>query len=150
MIKRWLKPLPRNKRAVSPAISSVIMSAAIITVGLCVLAWANNNFAAKQQESSEFFNTQSQLISENFMTEDVWFYPNGVNVTVRNIGTNDLSVASIEFNQTNHLGSEQSIPVGQARTIIINWNWGSGKLFYNVQVETAREQSITEIFCTTE
>ena len=41
--KKFHRRFIGDRRAVSPAISSVIMSVAIITVGLCVLVWANRN-----------------------------------------------------------------------------------------------------------
>lgn len=147
--KAMPKPFIRNKKAVSPAISSVIMSAAIITVGLIVLAWANNSFLERQQESSQFFQTQNQLISENFVIEDVWFYPNGVNVTVRNVGTISMTVSAVRFNGTNHLDTPISAGICQARTVVLDWNWGTGTHHYIIQVETQRKQSIAQTFCTT-
>ncbi len=147
--KRTIKRLLRNKKAVSPAISSVIMSAAVITVGLIVLTWANNNFSTRQQEGAKLFYNQSQLMSENFVIEDVWFYPNGVNVTIRNIGTNTVNITSLKFNETILFDTSQLIPIKQASIITVNWNWGTGTQYYNILVKTARDQSITETFCTT-
>jgi hypothetical protein len=146
--KRKFKLFKKNRKAVSPAISSVIMSAAIITVGLFVLSWANNSFNTQREQSSQVFQTQNQLISENFVIEDVWFYQNGVNVTVRNIGTINMTVTNLKFNGTNHLNTQQNIAIKEAKTIPIPWNWGTGTQIFDVMVETSREQSITEIFST--
>ncbi len=147
--KKALKSLLKNRKAVSPAISGVIMSAAVITVGLIVLSWANNNFMYRQQESSEFFSNQSDLISENFVIEDVWFYTGGVNVTLRNVGKIDITITEVTFNGTNRLGIPVSVAVAQAATVTLDWNWGAGQQLYTVQVNSERDQSITETYSTT-
>ena len=109
-----LQLLVNNRRAVSTAISSIIMVAAVITVGLAVLAWANNNFASQQQASTAFFNSQNELMRENFVIEDVWFDPStserNVDVTLRNVGNVDMNVTAIHFNATILSQNQRSLP----------------------------------------
>jgi archaellum component FlaF (FlaF/FlaG flagellin family) len=149
-----LQLLVNNRRAVSTAISSIIMVAAVITVGLAVLAWANNNFASQQQESTAFFNSQNELMRENFVIEDVWFHPStsekDVDVTLRNVGNVDMNVTAIHFNAT-ILSQNQRIIKGSSVTIHIQdalLTWSPEDHFY-VKVVSARGQQIREYYSTT-
>jgi archaellum component FlaF (FlaF/FlaG flagellin family) len=129
------------------------MVAAVITVGLAVVAWTTSTFSAQQQETSEYFSDRSQAIRENFVIEDVWFYATpskGVNVTVRNVGTVDMNLTSIRFDGTGGTEWNQSriIPKNTAATITIQpWNWVTET--YKVVVASLRGQQITEYYSTT-
>jgi len=124
------------------------MVAAVVTVGLAVVAWTIGNFSAQQQETGEFFSDRSQTIRENFVIEDVWFYSGGVNVTVRNVGTVNMTVEAINFNGTNRLVAAQNIATGEAKTITITWDWGSGTKYYYIVVASARGQQVREFYST--
>ena len=144
--------LTRNKRGISVAISSVIMVAAVIAVGLTVVAWTTSTFAREQQETSEFFSNRGEALQENFVIEDVWFYSTpskGVNVTVRNVGTVDMNLTSIRFDGTGGTVWTQSriIPKNTFTTITITWTWTSG--VYKVVAASLRGQQITEYYSTT-
>lgn len=122
------------------------MVAAVITMGLAVVAWAANNFSIQQGEVGGFFSSRSQAMRENFVIEDVWFYSGGVNVTVRNIGAVDLTVEAIYFNGTDHLDGDRGIVMGDAETITITWDWQTG--YYYIVVATARGQQVREFYNT--
>ena len=147
-----LRLFVNNRKAVSIAISSVIMVAAVISVGVVVLAWANNNFTNQQQTSTQFFNNQNDLMRENFVIEDVWFdsSTSQVDVTLRNIGEVDLNITSIHFNDT-ILAQNQVITQGNSETILIQDedapDWSPGSHFY-VKVVSARGQQIRDYYST--
>ena len=145
--------LSRNKRGISVAISSVIMVAAVITVGLTVVAWTTSTFARQQSETAQFFSDRSQTIRENFVVEDVWFNastsPKKVDITVRNVGEVGMNVTAIHFNAT-ILAQNQVITNGTAVTIHIQnalLTWSQGDYFY-VKVVSARGQQIREYYST--
>ena len=130
------------------------MAAAVITMGLVVVAWTSGTFARQQSETVEFFNDRSQLLRENFVIEDVWFNsstsPKRVDITVRNVGAVNMSVVAIHFNAT-ILAQNQVITTGNAVTIHIQnatLTWSPGDYFY-VKVVSARGQQIREYFSTT-
>jgi len=122
------------------------MVAAVVAVGLSVVAWTASTFSSQQQQTSAFFSDRSQIIQENFVIEDVWFYTGGVNVTLRNVGTVGMTVAAIDFNGTNRLAAAQSILIGEAKTITMTWTWTSG--YYYIVVASARGQQIREFYST--
>jgi archaellum component FlaF (FlaF/FlaG flagellin family) len=125
------------------------MVAAVVAVGLSVVAWTASTFSAQQQQASGFFSNESQKIQESFVIEDVWFYSSpakGVNVTIRNVGTVGMAVTAIDFNGTHKLGAAQNILIGEAKTITITWAWQDG--YYYIVVASARGQQIREFYST--
>lgn len=145
--------LSKNKRGISAVISSVIMVAAVIAVGLSVVAWTTGTFARQQSETGEFFNTENQKMRENFVIEDVWFNPSPryVNVTVRNVGTVNMTVSAIYFdgiNMTTLPPLPQNVMNGTALRMKIEWDWGSATNVY-VSVASLRGQQIREYYSTT-
>jgi len=122
------------------------MIGAAIATGLVVVAWTSSNFATQQNEAGVFFSGRSDAMSESFVIEDVWFYGTGVNVTVRNIGTADLTVEAVYFNGTDRLGGSQSIEVGEAETIPMTWDWEPGH--YYIVVASDRGNQVREWYST--
>jgi hypothetical protein len=123
------------------------MVAAVITVGLAVVAWTANNFSMQQDEIGGFFSSRSQAMKENFAIEDVWFIPyDSANVTVRNIGAVDLTVEAIYFNGTDCLDGDRTIVKGTAETITVTLDWQTG--YYYIVVASARGQQVREFYST--
>jgi archaellum component FlaF (FlaF/FlaG flagellin family) len=148
-IETAFKQLMRNKRGMSVAISSVIMAAAVIAVGIAVVAWTNSTFAQQQSETGEFFNSESQRMREKFVVEDIWFNPSPhfVNVTVRNVGSVNMTIDKIYFDGTNMLTSPRNVLNGTAETIKIEWDWGLANHVY-INVVSARGQWIKDYYST--
>lgn len=146
------KQVIRNRLGLSPVISSIIMVAAVITMGLIVVAWTGATFEREQTYASDFFSDRSELIKENFVIEDVWFNssasPDTVDITIRNVGTVDLKIVAIHFNGT-ILTQEKIITTGNHETIVVNSiTWNPGDSFY-LKVISARGQQIRESYSTT-
>ena len=138
-------------RGVSPVIASVILIGAAIATGLVVVTWANNSFINQQSEAGVFFAERSAAMEESFVIEDVWFYVDGdkyVNVTVRNVGTANVTIEAVYFNGTDHLDESQGIVVGTAEMLTITWTpgWGSGS--YYIVVASARGNQVREYYST--
>lgn len=142
------KRFAKSRRGVSPVIASVILIGAAIATGLVVVSWTSSNFATQQNEAGAFFSGRSDALSENFVIEDVWFYGggSGVNVTVRNVGTANLTVEAVYFNGTDHLGGSQDIEVGEAETITMTWSWELGH--YYIVVASAKGNQVRELYNT--
>jgi archaellum component FlaF (FlaF/FlaG flagellin family) len=149
-VERMFKNLAKNRRAISVAISSVIMAAAVISVGIAVVAWTNSTFAQQQSETGEFFSSEGQRMREKFVIEDVWFNPSPryVDVTVRNVGSVNMTIDRISFDGTNRLASPQNIMNGTAATIRIDWDWGSTSHVY-ITVASLRGNYVRDYYSTT-
>jgi len=154
--RRVLKRKGRSNKAVSPVIANVIMAGAVIAVGTAVLVWALSNFRSEQAEADILFSNKSEKLKENFVIEDVWFYEDGdrhVDVTVRNVGTIDLQVATIavcvcgegsDYEMVWEEGEE--IQEEEAETITVSFLWISGEYF--IRVTTARGNQVTQSYNT--
>jgi len=145
VFKRFFK----NKRGLSPVISSVLLAAAVIAIGLSVVVWSNSAFSARQSGASAFLSSRSESLKESFVIEDVWFYnsPKYVNVTVRSVGSIDMEVVAIYMNGTTVWEGSQVIDVGETATIKVTFAWQSGE--YRIVVATARGNQVREWYSTT-
>jgi len=144
-MKEVLECLFKNKRGLSPVISSVLLATAVIAIGLSVVVWSNSAFSARQSGASAFLSSRSESLKESFVIEDVWFYqgsPRYVDVTVRNVGTIDLEVVAIYMNGTTVWEGSQVIDVGETATIKVTFAWQSGE--YRIVVATARGNQVRE------
>ncbi len=144
MFKRFFK----NGRGLSPVISSVLLAAAVVAIGLTVVVWSNSTFSARQSGASAFLSSRSESLKESFVIEDVWFHssPKYVNVTVRNVGSIDMEVAAIYINGTTVWEGSQEIEVGEAVTIKVFFTWQLGE--YRIVVATARGNQAKEWYST--
>ena len=148
-MKRVLKRFSKNKRGLSPVISSVLLAAAVISIGMVVVVWSNSTFSARQSAAGAFLSSRSESLKESFVLEDVWFYessPKYVDVTVRNVGSIDLEVAAIYMNGTTVWDGSQGIEIGETATIKVIFDWNSGD--YRIVVATARGNQVREWYST--
>lgn len=149
-MKKVLKRFFKNKRGLSPVISSVLLAAAVVAIGMTVVVWSNSTFSARQSAAGAFLSSRSESLKESFVIEDVWFYessPKYVDVTVRNVGSIDMEVAAIYINGTAVWEGGQKIEVGEAATIKVYFDWDSGE--YRIVVATARGNQVREWYSTT-
>ena len=138
----------RSVKAVSPVIANVIMAAAVITVGIAALTWATTTFYSHQSGAGAYLLDREDAMKESFVIEDVWFYESSdkhVNVTVRNVGSVNLTIAAIYLKNSTHEevwdGSQLS-EVGKAVTIKIPFSWVTGQ--YWITVATARGNQVRD------
>ena len=139
----------KNKRGLSPVISSVLLTAAVVAVGLTVVVWSNSTFSARQTGAGDFLSSRSEALKESFVIEDVWFDEDTskyIDVTVRNVGSIDMEVAAIYVNGSMVWNGGQGIEVGEAITINVTFAWESGE--YRVVVATARGNQVREWYST--
>ncbi|MFY3741155.1 MAG: hypothetical protein HMLIMOIP_001603 [Candidatus Nitrosomirales archaeon] len=91
-----------NKRrsGFGTVVSSLIMVVAVAMLGSVVLIWANSSLNVERTKIANDFETNSNLLRESFIIEDIWLYKsaNSVNVTLRNLG--DLAINATAVNIT--------------------------------------------------
>lgn len=90
----------RRKSGISNVVSAAIMIAAVAILGSTMLIWANTVFKAQQQTMGSTYETNSNLLKETFMVEDVWLSKspaNYVNVTIRNVGDIAINATQIQI-----------------------------------------------------
>jgi hypothetical protein len=104
------------------------MVAAVSVMGAALMQWSSSSFAAQQLEISNQANERINLIKENFVVEDVWFYQNSTgshfaNVTIRNTGELALTVSKIYINSTEAWDEGLVILAGDIDRISIETPW---------------------------
>ena len=121
-------------------------------IGSALAAWSNSSFAIQSKQIANQTATRINLVKENFVVEDVWFYtkqPGDVysaNVTIRNTGDLAITVSKIYVNNTQVWSSSQSIPIGSVVTIQnVPVNWRSNDL-QSVWIHTARGTDIKQVW----
>ncbi len=108
----------RRKSGISTVVSAVIMIAAISIMGSVMLIWAKTTFNAQQRQIGNTYETNSNLLKETFIVEDVWLNKyvagqspaNYVNVTIRNIGDTAITVSQIQITGLTSNGSTCTVP----------------------------------------
>ncbi len=98
----------RRKSGFSTVIGAVIMIAAISILGSAMLIWANTVFKAQQQTIGNNYQTNSNLLKETFLVEDVWLSKspaNYVNVTIRNIGDIGINATQVKVTDLDSNGN---------------------------------------------
>lgn len=142
----------RSVKAVSPVIANVMMAAAVITVGMVALTWATSTFYSHQSGAGAFLLSRREAMKESRVIEDIWFYEGSgkrVNVTVRNVGSVNLTIAAIYLKNSTHeeiWEGSQMIEVGKAITIEIPFSWDTGQ--YTIVVATARGNQVRDCYNT--
>jgi len=145
------RKLGPNKRAVSTVISTVLMTSLAITMGTLVVFWASQTLGVYQGGASVFFLKRGEALKENFVIEDIWFFTNAtnkyVNITVRNVGSIQITIMAIHINATAFTGSPLPITltVGQSRTITLTFNYDATKVYFFV-VATERGNQVREFW----
>jgi archaellum component FlaF (FlaF/FlaG flagellin family) len=159
-----------NKRrsGFGTVVSSLIMVVAVAILGSVVLIWANSSLGVQQKKIANDYETNSNLLKENLVIEDIWLSKsltnpqNYVNVTLRNIG--DISIAIKEVKIVS-LGSN-GVPTGCAnctRTMtssfpnngvidskqtlkidVDNINWNNSGINYRLDISVTTQRGTIE------
>lgn len=99
--------LLRNRKAVSPVISTVLMIL-VVMVGMSFL------FAFFVNYARDFQTGSGSAVLESMTIEDVWFTaPNGPQVWVYNVGKVDFYITSVYFNDQFVVNPNIEVKTGQ-------------------------------------
>ncbi len=93
----------RNTRAVSVIISNIILIAAVISVGLVVLAWSQSQTSSYQNQYNGMVNANINQLQEKLVYEFVSVDGSQLNVYLLNCGSQNVSIAAVLVN--GHLNS---------------------------------------------
>lgn len=138
-----------SRRGISNIVTSVMLVAAVALIGSFLVSWSSSSFAAKQLQIANQTNTKINLIKEDFVVEDVWFYTkssvNYANVTIRNTGDVAIKISSIYVNNTQVWNTGQLIPIDNVTKITVQTAWGAGKP-QSFWVKTARNAEVKQVW----
>jgi flagellin-like protein len=129
-----VKKLFRNKRAITPVLSSLLLT--VITVAAMSLA------ATAAYVISDNLH---QTMGERFIVEDVWFRTGSINVYLHNVGKVDLTVSSVYINFTLQSTSPFALQVGKTGWLNVTYTWTSGKV-YHINIVTTRGTKVADYY----
>ncbi len=137
-------------KAVSTVIATVLMTTLTLTLGIMVFFWGSQTFGLQVGNAGIYFNNNSNSLLENIIIEDVWFnQTNKIYLTVRNIGSIDVSIKAVYVNSTSQTtspaipASGYQLTVGNTVTFVVTFSktgftaWTSNQFVY-ISVATAR------------
>jgi len=145
--------IPKNRRAISPVISALILSAAVLTVGAAVWAYSQGAMTINAEYYAESVINMTDTISERFIIEhvcykDVYYedvgYVTELHVFVYNYGTVDIEVR-VEVNGVTYPVDEEvwlKLPSKEMelyQTIPLDPIWGEE---LNIKAYTRRENNV--------
>ena len=83
---------PKNRRAISPVISALILSAAVLVIGGSVWGFSQSAMTISAENYAESVTNSSETISERFIIEHVAYNAGNLKVWVFNYGTVGIEV----------------------------------------------------------
>jgi flagellin-like protein len=120
----------RNKKALSPVVSAIILIAVTVAVAIAATTWLGSI-------SFSFMKTEEVYVIDQAWGSDISY----VDLSVRNVGTDPVKISSIQVNKeviTNisyETGSE-TISAGESAVIRVYYNFVSGTK-YELSIATA-------------
>lgn len=127
----------------------MMLVAAVGIMGSFLLVWSNSSFAISQRNIANSTDSKINMIRENFVVEDVWFYTQSgtdyANVTVRNTGNVAIKVAHIYVNNTEVWNTGQLVNATKAVTIKTTVDWSPNSL-QSIWVKTSRDAQVQQVW----
>jgi flagellin-like protein len=124
----------RNKRAITPVLSSLLLT--VITVAAMSLV------ATAAYVISDNLH---QTMGERFIAEDVWFRTGSIDIYLRNVGKVDLTISSVYVNFTLQSTSPLTLQVDKHGWLNITYTWTSGQV-YHINIVTTRGAKVADYY----
>lgn len=127
----------------------MMLVSAVGIMGAFLLVWSNSSFAISQRNIANTTDNRINMIRENFVVEDVWFYTQSstdyANVTVRNTGNVAIKISHIYVNNTQVWNTGQVIEPTESVTIKTQVNWDPNRL-QSIWVKTTRDAQVQQVW----
>jgi hypothetical protein len=135
-MKLMFKRLLRDKRAITPVLSSLLLTV-IAVAAMSIATSATYMITTNLKEN----------MSERVIVEDVWFNDaTHIAVYVRNIGKVAIRVSSVYVNHTSQsYNSPFRLALDEPYGLTINYNWSSGELYY-IDIVTSRGNHVASYY----
>ena len=138
MKKKILKRFLRDKRAITPVLSHLLLT--VVAVAIMSLA-----------TSATFVITTNmkETMGERVVVEDVWFNSSAgtVDVFMRNVGKADIQVSGVYVNHVGQSFNENAsrLQVNKQGWLSIACSWETGKAYY-IDIITNRGTHIADYY----
>jgi hypothetical protein len=121
-VKKQLKQLLKNKRAITPVLSHLLLT--VVAVSIMSLA-----------TSATFIITTNlrETMGERLLVEDVWFnnVSGKVDIYLRNVGRVSIQITAIYVNRVGQLfNSPFNLEINEKEWLTADFSWISGEVYY--------------------
>lgn len=146
-----MKKFLKNKKAISPVISTLIIIATIFAMFAIIYPWAVSSLTLQQSIANVWYTSQQEALKERISIEMIVFNhtTNKIDVYIRNVGEIDVKIVAIYLNATD-VSSFVNPPLTNGYSIYakasgsenvvrfsIDWPWNENEV-YVIKAVTAR------------
>ena len=134
MEEKTVRKLSRNKRAITPVLSSLLVT---------VIAVAGMSLAI----SATYVITDGlhNNMGERLIVEDVWFSPSQISVYLRNVGKVAITVDAVYVNQVGQSFVPLELEQNKHGWLTIPYNW-SPDTAYELKIVTERGTQVVDYY----
>jgi len=148
MMKKNRRTIPRfmsSRRAISTLLANLLVVTMVVSLGTMLFIWTTGVMGAYQGGAGVWFLTRGEVMKERLAIEEVWFTNvvgadhKNITIYIRNVGANEIKVASVYVNSTQVWTGTKALDVGQVDKISLTLTipWGRGCVTY-ISVATLR------------
>jgi hypothetical protein len=129
-----MRRLVKNKRAITPVLSSVLMML-IAVAGMSIAITATYVITTNYHD----------IMGERFIIEDVYFRTGGISIYIRNTGKVALKLVSVYVNNTAQSITALDLKEGNHSWLNCTYTWMASNVYY-ISVATVRGTQVADYY----
>jgi hypothetical protein len=129
-----LRKLSRNKRGVTPVLSSLLLTV-IAVAGMSIAITATYVITDELHDS----------MGERLIVEDVWFTPDQISLYLRNVGKVSVVVVSVYVNRTDQSFTALELEENNHGWLHVSYS-GNADSVYEIKVVTGRGTNVVDYY----
>jgi len=129
-----MRKLLRDKKAITPVLSSVLMML-IAVAGMSIAITATYVITANFHD----------IMGERFIVEDVWFQTGGISIYLRNTGKVSTRFSSVYVNNTAQSFTALELEVAGHSWLNFTYAWTANRVYY-INIATSRGTQVANYY----
>jgi hypothetical protein len=129
-----VRKLSRNRRGITPVLSSLLMTV-IAVAGMSIAVTATYVITDGLHDN----------MGERLIVEDVWFTSGQVSLYIRNVGKVSIEVAVVYVNRTDQSFTSLELEQGKHGWLNVAYSWSADSA-YEIKVVTRRGTNVVDYY----
>jgi len=129
-----MKKLLRNKKAITPVLSNVLMML-IAVAGMSIAITATYVITGNFRD----------IMAERFIVEDVWFRTGWISIYLRNTGKVSVRFSSVYVNHTGQSFTALELDVSSHGWLNVTYAWTANSVYY-INIATNRGTQVANYY----
>jgi flagellin-like protein len=134
MERKNMRKLSRNRRGITPVLSSLLMMVIAVT-GMSIAITATYVITDGLHDN----------MGERLIIEDVWFTPTQVSLYLRNVGKVSIEVAAVYINRTDQSFTPIELEQNKHGWLAVTYGWSADSV-YEIKVVTGRGTNVVDYY----